>query len=169
MSECTSKPSSSDDSDPDRKGFQQSFIRGLARAVTRDMEETLHMVPGGELNEQSIKFMRQSAQAVIQQQCELLYDPRKQIHKDICCRIVNEVRKLTAKFKQNLDWDEFSNELGDLMEKAVDALDDNNKRSLSSKSSDSSSSKSSTQKHKKTQPEQQRRPAGPDERAFGAG
>ena len=91
MSERSSKPSSGDDSDPDRKGFQQSFIRGLARAVTRDMEETLRMAPGGELNEQSIEFVRQSAQAVIQQQCELLYDPRKQIHKDICYRIVNEV------------------------------------------------------------------------------
>ena len=79
------------------------------------MGDTLRMAPGGELNEESIEFVKQSAQAVIQQQCELLYNPRKQIHKDICYRIVQEVRKLTAKFEQDLNWGKFSEELADLI------------------------------------------------------
>ena len=169
MSEHSSKPSSSKDSDSDGKGeLMQSFIRGLAKAVTNDMKETLCMVPGGEFTEDSIESVKQSAQAVIQQQCELLYNPRKQIHKEICMEIVRAVNKLTAKFEQHLNWDQFSEELAELMEKSVDALNEN-KSSLSSKSSDSSGTKSSTQKQKKTQAEQQHRPAGPDERAFGAG
>ena len=51
------------------------------------------MAPGGELNEKSIEFVMQSAQAVIQQQCEVLYDPRKHVHRDICYEIVNESQK----------------------------------------------------------------------------
>ena len=170
-----SEASSGEDSDSDGKGSSKSkivkrFIRRMAKAVQDDMEQTLAMAPGGELNEKSIEFVKQSAQAVIQQQCEYLYDPKKHVHRDICYEIVNRVRKLTSKFEQDLDWDGFSDELGDLMDKAVDALRRDNWRILSSNSSDSSSSKSSKQKQKRKAPaEPKHQPAGPDERAFGAG
>ena len=118
------------------------------------MKETLRMVPGGEFTEESIEFMKQSAQLIIQQQCELLYDLSKQIHKEICREIVSEVNRLNVRFEQDLNWEQFSAELGDLMERSVDALNAN-KGSRSSKSSDKGSTKSSKQKQKKTQAEQQ--------------
>ena len=93
--------------------------------MTRDIKETLRMAPGGEFTEESIKFIKQSAQLVIQQQCELLYDLSKQIHKEICKEILNEVNRLSARFEQDLDWERFSVELGDLMERSVDALNAN--------------------------------------------
>ena len=122
-----SEASSGEDSDSDGKGSSKSklvkrFVRRMAKAVQDDMEQTLAMAPGGELNEKSIEFVKQSAQAVIQQQCELLYNPKKHVHRDICYEIVNRVRKLTSKFEQDLNWDVFSEELGDLMDTAVDAL-----------------------------------------------
>jgi hypothetical protein len=146
------------------------FVRRMAKAVQDDMEQTLAMAPGGELNEKSIEFMKQSAQAVIQQQCEELYNPKKHVHRDICYEIVNRVRKLTSKFEQDLNWDVFSDKLADLMDKAVDALNRDDWRILSSNSSDSSSSKSSKQEQKRKAPAEQRhQPTGPDERAFGLG
>ena len=48
------------------------FIRNMAKAVKEDMKTTLSMAPGEELNEKSIEFVMQSAQAVIQHQCEEL-------------------------------------------------------------------------------------------------
>ena len=111
--------SSDDDGGSDAQDeLMQSFIR----AVTRDMKKTLRMVPGGEFTEESIEFMKQSAQAVIQQQCKILYNLKKHVHRDICYEIVMRVRKLTSKFKQDLNWDQFSNELGNLCDIAVDAL-----------------------------------------------
>ena len=104
---------------------QDELMQSFIRAVTRDMKETLRMAPGGEFTEESIEFMKQSAQLVIQQQCELLYDLSKQIHKEICGEIVSEVDRLNARFKQDLNWEQFSADLGDLMERSVDALNAN--------------------------------------------
>ena len=97
----------------------------------------------------------------------------KHVHRDICYEIVMRVRKLTSKFKQDLNWDQFSNELGSLCDIAVDALQQSDMWLLSpdlSESSSSKSSKSSRQQQKRKAPTEQRhQPAGPDEQAFGAG
>ena len=103
-----SKSEASSGSDSDGKGSSNSkivkrFIRNMANSVKADMRTTLSLAPGEELNEKSIEFVMQSAQAVIQHQCEELYDPRKHVHRDICYEIVMRVRKLTSKFEQDLN------------------------------------------------------------------
>jgi hypothetical protein len=80
------------------------------------------LAPGEELNKESIGFIMQRAQAVIQQQCNSLYDPEKHVHQDICYEIIQRARSLTSKFEEDLNWDQFSIGLGSLLDLADDAL-----------------------------------------------
>ena len=167
-SKHSSKCSNTNDSDSDGNDKRTSIIRGLARAVTNDLKTTMKMAPGGAFTAESIEWVKQSLHAVIQEQCELLYNPANEAHKEHCYEIVREVRKVTSKFEEDLDWNWFEEEMTHLMENAAELLGEN-KGSPSSKSSDTSSIKSSKQEEKKAQAEKQRQPAGPDRPAFGLG
>ena len=98
----------------------------------------------------------------------MLYNPAIEAHKEICNDIIHEVRTVTSKFEENLDWDWFKEEMSVLMENAAELLGEN-KGSPSSKSSDTSSIKSSKKNQRKAQDEKQHQPAGPDRPAFGRG
>ena len=168
-SKNSSKHSNANDSGSDENDDKRtSIIRGLARAVTNDLKTTMKMAPGGAFTAESIEWVKQSLHAVIQEQCELLYNPANEAHKELCYEIACEVKKVTSKFEENLDWNWFEEEMTRLMENSAELLHEN-KSSPSSKSSDTSSIKSSKQKEKKAQAEKQRQPAGPDRPAFGLG
>ena len=74
--------------------------------------------------------MQEAAQEIIQRQCELLYDPTVEQHKEICHWLVSEVDKLNSKFEEDLDFESFSKDLGDLMSVGVDTLNENRAKSL---------------------------------------
>ena len=117
----------SGNSDTDRqsssnKKLVKKFIKDMSSALEAEVQSTLKLAPGEELNEESIGFIMQRAQAVIQHQCDSLYDPRKHVHRDICYEIILRVRSLTSKFEEDLNWDQFSNRIGDLLDLAADAL-----------------------------------------------
>ena len=167
-------------SDTDRqsssnKKLVKKFIKDMSTALEAEVQSTLSLAPGEELNEESIGFIMQRAQAVIQHQCDTLYDPEKQVHQDICYEIILRARSVTSKFEEDLNWDQFSNRIGDLLDLAADALRVSDIRLLSpdlpeSDDGASVSSKSTKRKQKRKAPTDHRRqPAGPDDQAFGAG
>ena len=147
----------------------------MSTALQTEVQAILSLAPGEELNAESIGFILQRAQAVIQHQCDTLYDPKKKVHQDICYEIIQRARKVTAKFEEDLDWDQFSNKIGDLLDLAADALRVSDIRLLSpdlpqSNDGASVSSKSTQRKQKQKAPtDRQRQPAGPNDQAFGAG
>ena len=122
-----SKSEASGGSDSDRqsssnKKLVKKFIKDMSSALEAEVQSTLKLAPGEELNKESIGFIMQRAQAVIQHQCDSLYDPRKHVHRDICYEIILRVRSLTSKFEEDLNWDQFSIRLGSLLDLADDAL-----------------------------------------------
>ena len=175
-----SKSEASSGSDSDRKGSSNKklvkrFIKGMTSALEAEVQSTLSLAPGEELNKESIGFILKRAQAVIQHQCDTLYDPQKQVHQDICYEIILRARNVISKFEEDLNWDQFSNKIADLLDLAADALKVSDIRLLSpdlpqSDDGASVSSKSTKGKQKqKAQPDRQRQPAGPNNQAFGAG
>ena len=122
-----SKSEASSGSDTDQqsssnKKLVKKFIKDMSSALEAEVQSTLSLAPGEELNKESIGFILQRAQAVIQHQCDTLYNPQKQVHQDICYEIILRARSVTAKFEEDLDWDQFSNKIGDLLDLAADAL-----------------------------------------------
>ena len=155
------------------KKLVKNFLEKMSTALEAEVQSTLSLAPGEELNAESIGFILQRAQAVIQHQCDTLYDPKKKVHQDIYYEIILRTRRVTAKFEEDLDWDQFSRKIGDLLDLAADALKVSDIWLLSPdlpQSDDGASvSSKSTKGKQKAQPDRQRQPAGPDGQAFGAG
>ena len=153
----------------------KNFLEKMNAALEAEVQSTLSLAPGEELNAESIGFILQRAQAVIQHQCDTLYDPKKKVHQDICYEIILRTRTVTEKFEEDHDWDQFSSKIVDMLDLAADAMKMSDIRLLSpdlpqSDDGASVSSKSTKGKQKqKAQPDRQRQPAGPDGQAFGAG
>ncbi len=130
-------------------------------ALEAEVQSTLSLAPGEELNAESIGFILQRAQAVVQHQCDMLYDPKKKVHQDICYEIIKRTQRATDKFEEDLDWDQFSRKIGDLLDLAVDALEVSNIQLLSPdllQSDDGASVSSKSEKGKqrqKAQPDRQ--------------
>ena len=90
------------------KKLVKNFLEKMSTALEAEVQSILSLAPGEELNAESIGFIKQRAQAVIQHQCDTLYDPKQQVHQDICYEIILRTRSVTAKFEEDLNWDQFS-------------------------------------------------------------
>ena len=117
----------SDDDEPDQqsssnKKLVKNFLEKMSTALEAEVQSTLSLAPGEELNAESIGFILQRAQAVIQHQCDTLYDPKKKVHQDICYEIILRTRRVTEKFEEDHDWDQFSSKIEDMLDLAADAL-----------------------------------------------
>ena len=95
--------------------------------------------------------MQETAKKVIKKQCELLQDSRDQVHKEIIAEVVAEVDRLNGRLASDYDFQTFSHDPGNLMERAVDALNLNEESSASSSSG------------QKSRSQQQRKPVGLDQ------
>ena len=68
------------------KKLVKNFLENMSTALEAEVQSTLSLAPGEELNAESIGFIMQRAQAVIQHQCDTLYDPKKQVHRTFAMR-----------------------------------------------------------------------------------
>ena len=73
--------------------FDGVLIENLVDAVSQQMRQTLALAPGGEFTPESIEFVQQAAQRVIEGQCELLRTSTQQLHKDIVAQVVLSVNR----------------------------------------------------------------------------
>ena len=133
--------------DEENDSFNGRIIEDLVEAVSREMRQTLTLAPGGEFTPESIESVQQTAQQVIERQCELLQSTTQQLHKDIVAQVISEVDKLNARLMRDFNFEQFSQEIADLMNEATEAWHAKDRPS---------------QLRKKSRTEQQRQPSGPD-------